>query len=329
MSADGAPTRPRAILRAALASLAALAVAAWVSFKLGIAVPPASIAALAASTLALIAAEATLNLAAAVHGPLRTLAAARAATLAGVLLAGGAGLINWARGIQGFVVLSEGGTVALGGELQELDAGPFADLTELDAAIRLERVDLVPASDGFLPESHLAVLRAGRPDAPLVVRPGRAGADGPLRLYQGAFGFAPRVVVAVGGRTVLDRAVPFTTRREGMGVAFEGAFEVADEGLAVRGAVSLDALDGQMRGHPRLAVEVRRGDAVLGAGELSPGHFAELDGGVRVGFVGVDRWSEVDVARRSERPLVFGGAALAAAGLVTWTAAAVLARRRR
>jgi hypothetical protein len=163
----------------------------------------------------------------------------------------------------------------------------------------------------------------------VAIDPGARATAGPLHLYQGAFGFAPRIVLTRAGETVFDRVVPFTTERtDAKGVVFEGSFLLEREGLTAHGRVDLDSLDGGMRGHATLEIELARGDELLGRGRLLPGHFAEVADGYRVGFAGLAKWSEIDVARRSYPGVMLAGGALALTGaiggLVSWPI-----RRRR
>lgn len=263
---------------------------------------------------------------------------AEAVLLAGLLTALGAGSANWLRSLQGFVILTEGETIPLvrGSGLAELVTGPLARLEEMGLSLALEEVELVPVGgDRFFPASHLLVWRRHGEPTPVEVTPGKAGSVGPLRFHQGAFGFAPRIVLLRGGRTLFDRTVPFTTERHGSrgqgpaGLSFAGRFTLAEEGLTVEGEVSLDSLDAALRGHATLALAVYRGDTLLGRGSLLPGHFAELDGGYRVGFAGLSRWSEVVVSRRDYGALVLGGGVAALAGALAWPLACLAGSRRR
>jgi hypothetical protein len=255
--------------------------------------------------------------------------AAEAVLFLGLALVSGAGLANWALGIQGVAVLTEGDAIPLdrGAHLQELSAGPLARLSDVGGALRLAKVELKPAEGGaFVPESVVEVVQGDRVLS-LRLTPARGASVGELLLLQGAFGFAPRIVVQKDGATVLDRTVPFTTRREGpAGVAFEADLEVASHGLHVVAAVDLDDVDERMKGHPAISVEVRRGGEVLGQGRLIPGHGATMRDGWHIGYGGMRMWSEIDLRRRSYRLPVLLGAALAAAGAVAWPLAG---RRRR
>jgi hypothetical protein len=73
-----------------------------------------------------------------------------------------------------------------------------------------------------------------------------------------------------------------------------------------------------MRGHVAVTLEVRKGGALLGTGTLLPGHFADLDQGYRIGFAGMEQWSEIDFSRRNYRGASLAGFVLAALGLL-WT----------
>jgi hypothetical protein len=244
---------------------------------------------------------------------------ARLVFLGGLLLALGAGFVNWALGLQGFVVLHEGETIPLhrGSHLQHFDAGPLASLQEMDLVVTLVELELVPeGGDSFHPRSLLQVARAGEEPDRVEVSPRTAARSGPLRFYQGAFGFAPRIVITRGEETVFDRVVPFTTERHGeSGVSFHGHLTVEKEGLELRGAVRL--AEG-LRGHATLDAALTHDGTPLGRGTLEPGHFAELADGYRLGFVGLRKWSEIDVSRRHFGDLVRLGAGLALLGGVSW-----------
>ncbi|HSN90497.1 MAG TPA: hypothetical protein VLS93_04655 [Anaeromyxobacteraceae bacterium] len=256
----------------------------------------------------------------------RLAAAGESLLLAGVLAVAAAGLANWLLGFQGFAVLTEGDALPLarGTHLQGFTAGPAARLDDLAGTLRLARVEIVPApAGGFVAESALETLGIGAPEAEVVIRSGRGAVAGPLVLHQGAFGFAPRLVIEKDGAVVFDRTVPFTSRREGAtGVSFEQQLVVEAHRLAVDAVIGLDGLDERMKGHPVLALEVRREGQLLGKGILSPGHAAALDGGWSVGFAGLRMWSEIDVARRSYRTPALAGMALAALGALLWPIAA-------
>jgi hypothetical protein len=256
----------------------------------------------------------------------RIAAAGEALLLAGALAVASAGLANWLLGFQGFAVLTEGQALPLAGgrHLQGFTAGPAARLSDLGGALRLAGVELLPApGGGFLARSTLQVLGVGGPEQEVAVRSGRGASVGPLLLHQGAFGFAPRIVIERDGEVVFDRTVSFTSRREGAtGVAFEQQFVVEAHRLAVDAVIHLEDLDERMKGHPVLALEVRREGRLLGTGSLSPGHAAALEGGWSVGFAGLWMWSEIDVARRSYRTPALAGTAIAALGALLWPLAA-------
>jgi hypothetical protein len=242
--------------------------------------------------------------------------------LTGVLVALVAGMANWTLRLQGFVILKEGEAVPLhqGSHLQQFDGGPLARMDEMNVILTLEELELLPAgNDLFYPESHLRVQHgAGAPER-LSTGVSSSGSVGPLRFHQGAFGFAPRIVILENDETVFDEVVPFTTRREGAsGINFEGSFTIEREGLAVHGSVDLENLDEAMRGHATLALLVKRGETLLGRGRLLPGHFADLEQGYRSGFAGLHKWSEIDVSRRTYRSAVLAGTALALGGAVFW-----------
>jgi len=253
-------------------------------------------------------------------------AAGESLLIAGILVALVAGSANWLLGLQGFVVLLEGEAVPLHGgtHLQQFDGGPLARIDEMDVALLLEELELVASGPGnFFPRSHLLVTHSE--DAPVMLSLDRngAGSTGSLRFFQGAFGFAPRIVILKDGEELFDRVVPFTTRtREQAGISFAGTFTVEQEQLHVDGAVDLDSLDEGMRGHATLTLTVAREGRLLGRGRLIPGHFAEIDEGLRIGFAGLEKWSEIDVSRRHYGGAVLTGALIALAGAVVWPVAA-------
>jgi hypothetical protein len=244
----------------------------------------------------------------------------------GVLLALLFGMANWVLRLHGFVVLNEHETALLHGgtDLQVFEAGPLARLEEMNLTLALDELELVPAGQGgFLPRSHLRVWRGTEDAARLEIEPSASAASGSLRFLQGAFGFAPRVVILRGEETVFDRVVPFRTERRGpSGVTFEGRFRLEGENLDVAGAVSLASLDEGMRGHATLQLTVARDGNVIGRGSLVPGHFAEIGEGYQVGFAGLDRWSEVLVSRRNYRTMVLLGVGMALLGAAVWPLAA-------
>jgi hypothetical protein len=246
--------------------------------------------------------------------------------VAGVLIALVAGMANWMLGLQGFVVLNEGDAVPLhgGSHLQQFDGGPLARIEEMRIALALEELNLHPAGPGlFYPESRLRVQRDTAQPERVVVSTRASGSAGPLRFHQGAFGFAPRIVILREEEEIFDRVVPFTTRRDGpAGVSFAGTFTIEREGLAVEGRVDLASLDAGMRGHATLALVVTREGAPVGRGSLMPGHFADLEQGYRIGFAGLQKWSEIDISRRTYGGAVLAGAALALGGALLWPVAA-------
>lgn len=240
----------------------------------------------------------------------------------GVLVALGAGSANWMLGLQGFVVLNEGDAIPLhgGSHLQQFDGGPLARIEEMHVTLALEELILQPAGPGlFYPESHLRVQRDAAQPENVVVSPRASGSAGRLRFHQGAFGFAPRIVILKEEEEIFDRVVPFTTRREGLaGLSFAGTFTIEGERLAVEGSVDLDSLDAGMRGHATLALAVTHDGAPIGRGSLMPGHFADLEQGYRIGFAGLKKWSEIDISRRTYGGAVIAGAALALGGALVW-----------
>jgi len=290
---------------------------------------PRLLAALMASVLVLLLWEGVLT-ARALGRTSKLAGAGKLALIAGLLAIGSAGFANWLFGLQGFLVLTEGEIVPLfgGRHLQVLEAGPLANLGEMDVLVELGRVKLRPGSGGgFFPEVHLLVARQGEKSRPLELRPDNVAASGSLRFHQGAFGFSPRLVVLQGERTLLDESVPFTTQKDGSEFAFEGEARIESEDLTLKGVVSLETLDESMRGHPTLVVEVSKGGRAIGGGELKIGHFADLSDGYRVGFAGLKKWVEVDLSRRNYRLPVFAGVALALAGALAWGVGAWRQRR--
>ena len=246
--------------------------------------------------------------------------------VAGVLVSLVAGMANWMLGLQGFVVLNEGDAVPLhgGSHLQQFDGGPLARIEEMHVALTLEELILQPAGAGlFYPESRLRVQRDAEQPERVVVSVRASGSAGPLRFHQGAFGFAPRIVILKDEEEIFDRVVPFTTRRDGpAGVSFAGTFTIEREGLAMEGSVDLASLDAGMRGHATLALVVTREGAPIGRGSLLLGHFADLEQGYRIGFADLQKWSEIDISRRTYGGAVLVGAALALGGALLWPVAA-------
>jgi hypothetical protein len=242
--------------------------------------------------------------------------------LMGVLVALSGGMLNWALGLQGFVVLHEGEAVPLhgGGHLQELDTGPLSSIEDMNLVMMLEELEIVPVTaDAFYPVSRLRVDREKVPSSKMAVSSQQVGVSGSLRFYQGAFGYAPRIVITEDGKTVFDKIVPFTTERRGeTGISFLGHFKLENEGLDVQGEVHLPE---GLRGHATLSLAMKRRDEPLGQGVLLPGHFADISGNYRVGFAGLRKWSEIDIARRSYGTFVVTGAGLALLSGVFWSLA--------
>lgn len=303
-----------------------LAIADWVALRIGLLHhTPAVLAWLVALAMAALLVRGAVCIVALARRR-RPAAGAEALLIAGLLTALGAGAANWLLGLQGFVVLHEGERVPLadGRHLVELTGGPLARIGEIDLVLGLEEVELRPVGPagtrGFVPRSRLLVERPGAEPRRVAVEPRHLAAVGPLRLHQGAFGFAPRIVIERDGETVFDRVVPFTTERrdrDGVrGVSFEGVFTLARESLRVDGRVDLASLDAALRGHATLHLAVRRDGELLGRGRLLPGHFAEIGDGYRVGFTGLERWSEIDLSRRGYGEVLLGGAAVAGLGLL-------------
>jgi hypothetical protein len=140
---------------------------------------------------------------------------------------------------------------------------------------------------------------------------------------QGAFGFAPRVVVLQGDRVALDEDVPFRTVREGpQGIAFVRDFEIEKEKLTVRAVLTLEDLNDEMKGHPRLEMRVERDGKPFAVGTLKPGEFAAAPEDYRLGFAGLKRWSEIDFSRRTYDLPVRIALGVMVAGLLLWPVAA-------
>ena len=215
--------------------------------------------------------------------------------------------------------------------LQGYEAGPLASVEEMGLVVQLEKFELLGGGgETYTPRSRLRIRRRHDEPVALEVAPGQAAYLDVLRFQQGAFGFSPRIVLLKGDETLFDRVVPFTTSYQRPGVlGFQGEFTLEKENLQVRGAVDLSSLDEQMRGHARLGLSVRRGEEELGSGELSLGHFAQLEDGYRAGFAGLKYWTEVDISRRNYQGPMAAGAALALAGALGWLVAALGARSRR
>jgi len=246
----------------------------------------------------------------------------------GLLVALAAGTANWLMSLQGFVILSEGESVRLHGgtELQAFQAGPLAAIEETGVHVVLDELELVPEGpETFSPTSHLRVWRDDEEPIHLDLSRGGGASHGPLWFFQGAFGFAPRIVIEKAGNpvaTVFDRVVPFMSERRGPdGVSFEGSFTVRSEGLRVEGAIDLVSLDEGMKGHATLGLELSQDGESLGRGRLLPGHFAEVERGYRVGFTGLEKWSEVVISRRNYGRVVLTGTLLAALGGILWLVA--------
>ena len=312
------------LLRWSVAALLVLAVAAWFAVRrLGV-LPPYAVAALAAAVLVAAAAAFAADLAS-LASQRRLATAASALVFGGVLLAGGAGLVGWTRSVQGYALLAEGEPLSIASvaDLQKHWGGPLGSVEELRGTLLLEKLSLAPAERGFSPVSRVVLRAASGATSTVEVTPVAPASLGTLRLHQGAFGFAPRLVVLREGRTLLDQHVPFRTRvLEDRAVAFDGEVDVPSEDVHVAGEVDISSLDERMRGHPTLYVRIQKGGKEIGGGELRPGHSAELEGGYRIVYAGLRRWSEIDVRRRGPVGWVRVGLYLAAAGLLLWPLAA-------
>jgi hypothetical protein len=314
-------------LRLTTAVLVLAAAAHLAAMKAGRSAPRPEVLAVIVAIAALAAgAMGAIALVRVARGPGRVAPAAEALVALGLLSSAAAGSWNWARGIQGAVLLVEEEPVHLGraGDLDAFARGPLADAGELDLTMAVARVTLEPVGPGgFRPVTRLKVLdRAGQEEG-LSVSRSTAAVYRSLVFHQGAFGFAPRLYVVKDGRTLLDTFVPFRTAREGPdGVSFLGELEITAERLLLRGAVTLEDLGEDMKGHPTLELVAERDGAVVGKGTLRPGAFAVLSDGTRVAFSGLRRWSEIDFSRRTYRLPMLAGAVLLALGLVAWPLAA-------
>jgi len=220
------------------------------------------------------------------------------------------------------VILAEREAVLLSttAHLQEFHAGPLSDVNEMRMTLQLLELELIPQGGGmFRPSSRIRILQQDQEPVTLRVTPDEFATAGVLRFHQGAFGFAPRIVILRGTQTVFDRGVPFVTERKGpTGVSFGGLFRLEREGLDVTGRIDLASLDDGMRGHATLDLTVMRNGETLGNGSLKPGHFAEIEDGYRVGFAGLEKWSEIDISRRSYGRWVLVGLGATLAGVVIW-----------
>ncbi len=233
----------------------------------------------------------------------------------GLLLVYGGGMANYLFSLQGYTILSELEAIRLaeGRELQQFDAGPLSNVEEMDVTLQLEKVALIRSGNGFVPQTRLRIIRKGQTANVVTLGESKGATDGTLRFMQGAFGFAPRIVITRDGQAIFDRTIPFTTRRvAGDRVSFEETFAIGSENMTVRGALDLASLDDELRGHARLGVVVTRAGQELGRGELTMGHFAQLRDGSYIGYAGLKRWAEIDVNRRNYRGPVVAGAVLVA-----------------
>lgn len=309
------------VLLVALADLSALK-AGWLSH------PPEVLAALFGLVLIAFVFGLAREVRALVVGDRRGRSLGSALVSAGIIAALLGGTVNWLLGLQGFAILTENEPVSLhrGTQLQEFDAGPLASIDEMRMHLALDELELVPSGpDAFFPRSHLRVWQTDEQPTSIEVTPREDAAVGPLRFLQGAFGFAPRIVIVSAGDrrgSVFDRVVPFTTERHGpSGIAFDGSFTVSSEDLHVEGTIDLASLDEGMRGHAMLELAVTRDGEALGQGRLLPGHFAEIDQGYRLGFTGLEKWSEIVISRRNYGGVVLAGAIVVLVGVILWSLA--------
>jgi hypothetical protein len=314
----------RRVLRWAVLLLLAALVLDWVAFKAQWLPQHPRIFACGAGALValLLAAAGAAALEALRRRERRGRALAEVSVLLGLVCVAAGGLANWLFSLQGMVVLAEAESAPLspGGRLQEFEAGPLSDVDEMSLTLTLEKVELAPGRGGtFTPVSRLRVARDGQPPQELEVAAGRTALYRTLRFHQGAFGFAPRIVIVKGSETLFDTVVPFTTERRGpAGISFHGEFTLEREALAVSGDVSLESLDERLRGHPTLDLSVRKAGEPLGRGALVPGRFADLEGGYRIGFAGLKKWSEIDLSRRTYPLPIFIGLGMMLLGGLLW-----------
>ncbi len=320
-------SRFRSFMRAATGVLFAAGVACLVGFKFGwVKTRPVVLAATFGATALLAcvcAVEAAFRLS---RAPRRVSTLAEVFAAAGLALATTGGLANWAFSYQGFVLIGEREPVRLArsGDAVDIQAGPLADRRELDMTVALAKLQLLGSGPGhFRAVSRLRVLDSAGEEVGISVERGVAARVRNVVFHQGAFGFSPRIVITKSKQLVFDEFVPFRTIREGReGIAFVGDVEIPKERLVVHAALSLDDLNEEMKGHPRLEMTLERDGKELTAGTLEPGSFADLPDDYRVGFAGMRRWSEIDFSRRNYTHAVLTGLALLAAGLALWPIAA-------
>lgn len=313
----------RGVLRAAVAVMALAFVAYLGAVKRGFVGPrPEFLGGVATIVLVLGVAWTGAAALAARRGPRRVAAIGEALLAAGISLVAAGGLANWAFGMQGLVVLFERQPHAVHGpaDLEAFSGGPLADAGALDFTLALARLRFAPAGkDGFKALSELKLLDATGEERALSVQVGRAAVHRDLVLHQGAFGFSPHLVVAAGGQKVFDEFVPFRTVVDGRGgVGFVGDLEVPAAKLAIRGRITLEDLDDEMRGHPTLELELREGEGPVQGITLKPGEVADLGRRVRVGFTGLSRWAEIDLSHRTYPVPILAGAALFVIGALLW-----------
>lgn len=302
------------LLIGAVALAAAVSIVVLVAMRIGVIPSSPRLFAAAAAGVLLLAAIALL-------AALRKRSLPAALFAAGLLLVYGGGMANYLFSLQGYTILTEFEAIRLadGKALQAFDAGPLSNVREMELTLQLEQLALIAAGDGFIPQSRIRLVRKGTPAHVVDVSQNRGATDGTLRFVQGAFGFAPRIVVTRNGETVFDRYIPFTTSRVGIdGVSFSETFEIGSERMTVSGAIDLGALDPAMQGHARIGLAVSRDGRPLGRGELSMGHFAKLADGTYIGYAGLKRWSEIDISRRNYPQPIFAGGALLVLSVVAW-----------
>jgi len=283
----------------------------------------ATLVALSAVSASVVAVHAALR---AATRPRRLSALAEALAAAGLVAVAVAGCAGWAFRIRGVVVVPEREPIRLSRpeDVNAVDAGPLANLRDLDVTVGLARLKLVGAGPGhFRAVSFLKVLSGEGEEVGLRVAAGEPARFRTLVFKQGAFGFLPHIVIEKSGHVLLDTSVPFRTLRDAEpGLAFLGDFTVREEDLAVHGAVTLADLNDEMNGHPTLELVIERSGKPLGSGNLKPGEFVDLPEGFRVGFTGLRRWSEIDFATRTwAYRAMYAGFGVFLVGVLLWPVA--------
>ena len=206
----------------------------------------------------------------------------------------------------------------------ETGVGPLARLEELRGRCASRSCRLAPAPRGFSP-SHGRGAGRGGPSSAVTLTPGASASLGTLRLPQGAFGFAPRLVVLRDGRTDLDRTCRSDRASGRRGTAFTATW--TSHPRRPSPAKWTSSARRAMRGHPTLGCAVRKGGTGDRPRRAAAGRVRRPGGGYRMGFAGCGV-GEIDVVAASDRlgpcrPTSGGGARGAGLG-----GAALAARRR-